>query len=127
MQLRSVATVTARLDPPVMVGPGPYGVRAFIRVADGTLDGDGLSGTVLPGGGDWALLGADGWCRIGVRTMFATADGATIYAQLPGLLEMAGALQVVSVVVPFATRRTHWPTSACIRCARTRCGETPPS
>ena len=73
------------------------------------------------------MLGADGWCRIGVRTMFATADGATIYAQLPGLLELAGALQVVSVVVPFATRRTHWRRRPVSAAHGRDVAETPPS
>ena len=35
MQLRPLASVTVNLKPPVMVGPGPFGVRVFIEVSDG--------------------------------------------------------------------------------------------
>jgi len=94
MQLRPLASVTVNLKPPVMVGPGPFGVRVFIEVCDGVIESDAeaiglrpFTGKVLPGGGDWALLGADGWCRLDVRTLFETSDGATIYAQFPGIIE----------------------------------------
>ena len=94
MQLRPLASVTVNLKPPVMVGPGPFGVRVFIEVSDGVIESDAeaiglrsFTGKVLPGGGDWALLGADGWCRLDVRTLFETSDGATIYAQFPGIIE----------------------------------------
>ncbi|HEY5854575.1 MAG TPA: DUF3237 domain-containing protein [Aldersonia sp.] len=101
MQLQPIATVTVNLKPPVMVGPGPYGVRVFVEVSDGVLESEldgatelrSISGKVLPGGGDWALLGADGWCRLDVRTLFETSDGATIYARFPGLIEMTEQVQ----------------------------------
>jgi len=76
MQLRPLASVTVNLKPPVMVGPGPFGVRVFIEVCDGVIESDAeaiglrpFTGKVLPGGGDWALLGADGWCRLDVRIL----------------------------------------------------------
>lgn len=101
MELKRLASVSVYLKPPVMVGPGPYGVRMFIEVSDGVLESDAneaelrsFTGKVLPGGGDWALLGADGWCRLDVRTMFETSDGATIYAQFPGIIEMTHDVQL---------------------------------
>lgn len=100
MQLQPLATVTVNLKPPVMVGPGPFGLRLFIEVSDGVIESDSgadeltpMTGKVLPGGGDWALLGSDGWCRLDVRTLFETSDGATIYAQFPGLIEWTDAVQ----------------------------------
>ena len=100
MQLRPLGSVTVNLKPPVMVGPGPFGVRVFIEVSDGVLESNGdatdlrsITGKVLSGGGDWALLGADGWCRLDVRTLFETSDGATIYAQFPGIIEFTDAVQ----------------------------------
>ena len=53
------------LKPPVMVGPGPFGVRVFIEVSERMLESDAdatdlwsITGKVLPGDGDWALFGA---------------------------------------------------------------------
>jgi hypothetical protein len=101
MELQPLASVRVNLKPPIMVGPGPFGVRVFIEVADGALESDtdttelrSFTGKVLPGGGDWALLGADGWCRLDVRTLFETSDGATIYAQFPGIIEMTDEVQL---------------------------------
>ena len=93
MELHLEATATAKLKQPLMIGPGPYGVRVYIEVGEGSLTGKRLNGTVLPGGGDWALIGADGWCRIDVRTQFETDDGAAIYAHLYGLIEMNSAVE----------------------------------
>ena len=98
MQLTPLASVTVNLKPPVMIGPGPFGVRVFIEVSDGVIESDAdtiqFTGKVLSGGGDWALLGADGWCRLDVRTQFETSDGATIYAQFPGLIEWTDDVQL---------------------------------
>lgn len=101
MYLQPLGSVTVNLKPPVMVGPGPFGVRVFIEVSDGVLESDAeatelhsITGKVLPGGGDWALLGVDGRCRLDVRTLFETSDGATIYAQFPGIIEMTDKVQL---------------------------------
>ena len=101
MQLRPLASVTVNLKSPVMVGPGPFGLRVFIEVSDGVLESDAdatelqsITGKVLPGGGDWALIGADGWSRLDVRTLFETSDGATIYAQFPGIIELTDDVQM---------------------------------
>lgn len=100
MELTPIGTVTAHLAPPVMVGPGPYGVRMFVEIRDGDLTGASgatevaqLTGKVLSGGGDWALIGADGWVRLDVRVQFQTGDGAVIYASFPGLIEMTDKVQ----------------------------------
>ncbi|WP_082942965.1 DUF3237 domain-containing protein [Mycobacterium sp. 852002-40037_SCH5390672] len=88
MEILFEATVTANLQPPVMVGPGPQGVRVFIETGEGIVEGERLNGKVLPVGGDWALIGPDGWCRLDVRTQLEMDDGAAIYVQLHGLIEM---------------------------------------
>jgi Protein of unknown function (DUF3237) len=41
--------------------PAQYGTRVFYEVREGSVTGPSLSGEVLTGGGDWALVGADGW------------------------------------------------------------------
>jgi hypothetical protein len=93
MELNLEATATAKLKQPLMIGPGPQGVRLYIEVGEGSLTGPRLNGTVLPGGGDWVLVGADGWCRVDVRTQFETDDGAVIYGQFFGLIEMNDAVE----------------------------------
>lgn len=86
-------TLRAPLKPPVAVGAGPAGTRMFFEAADGgTVTGDRISGTVLTGGGDWLLAGADGFGRVDVRLQLETGDGAFVYVQYLGLLEMNDAV-----------------------------------
>ena len=88
MDLAYEFTYQAQLKPPVDVGSGPLGNRQVFEVTGGELEGERLSGKVLGGGGEWFLVGADGYGRIDVRIQFETDDGAHIYAQYFGLLEL---------------------------------------
>jgi hypothetical protein len=71
-------TYRAQIQPPVDVGPGPFGHRMIFTVTGGDVDGERLRGTILPGGGEWFLAGADGFGRIDVRFQMTTHDGANI-------------------------------------------------
>jgi Protein of unknown function (DUF3237) len=83
----------ARVKPPVAIGPGPHGMRMFFETLDGEVVGERISGRVLTGGGDWFLLGPDGWGRLDARAQFETSDGAVIYASYSGHVEMSEAVQ----------------------------------
>lgn len=77
----------ADLDRPLDIGSGPFGNRTFFGLVGGRVDGDDLHADVL-GGGDWVLIGPDGFGRIDVRGQWRTDDGAAIYVQYTGLIEM---------------------------------------
>jgi hypothetical protein len=62
------------------------------EIASGEVVGERLRGRVL-GGGEWALVGPDGYLRVDVRAQVETYDGAFLYAQYFGLLEMNAAVQ----------------------------------
>lgn len=81
-----------RLKPPIAFGGGPAGARVFYEVDGGRIGGPALNADVLSGGGDWALLGADGWTRIDARGQARTDDGALLYVSYRGLIEPTGAL-----------------------------------
>jgi Protein of unknown function (DUF3237) len=85
----------AQLKPPVPIGPGPIGTRMYYDVTDGNVTGDRLRGKVL-GGGEWALIGPDGFLRVDVRLQVETHDGAYLYVQYTGLLEMNKAVQTAT-------------------------------
>jgi hypothetical protein len=78
----------ALLEPPVPIGLGPYGTRVFYEVREGKLSGPRLSGELLRGGGDWALIGNDGYTRLDVRGQCRTDDGAFLFFAYRGLLEL---------------------------------------
>jgi hypothetical protein len=83
----------ALLKPPMEIGPGPYGLRAFYEVTEGEVTGERLSGRLVGGGGDWVLVAADGFGRLDVRAQIETHDGAFIYLTYGGVVEMTEAAQ----------------------------------
>jgi hypothetical protein len=64
----------------------------YYELNGGEVDGKRLSGAVR-GGGEWALIGPDGYLRVDVRAQIETNDGAFLYVQYFGLLEMNAAVQ----------------------------------
>jgi Protein of unknown function (DUF3237) len=86
-------TYRAMLKPPVDAGAGPLGQRIIFEVVGGdAVEGERINGRVMTGGGDWILVGPDGFGRIDVRAQIETHDGAVIYMQYFGLLEFNEAL-----------------------------------
>jgi hypothetical protein len=81
------------LKPPVEIGAGPLGTRVVYDVLGGSAEGPRLRGKFLESGADWILLGADGIGRLDVRGTLETHDGARIYVQYFGVLEMNDAVQ----------------------------------
>jgi hypothetical protein len=90
--LEHVFDYHAVLAAPLPIGPGPFGQRVFYEVREGALAGPRIRGDVLGGGGDWALVGPDGWTRLDVRGHCRTEDGAVLYLQYHGLIEPAPAV-----------------------------------
>lgn len=80
------------LKPPLQIGAAQYGTRLFYEVSEGRVTGPELSGEILSGGGDWALVGHDGWTRVDVRGQCRTDDGALVYFSYRGLIEPTPAL-----------------------------------
>jgi hypothetical protein len=92
MNLVQEFTLTAALKPPLPIGDGPIGTRIYFDVAGGEIVGDRLSGTLL-GGGEWGLVRPDGFIGVDVRLQVETHDGAYLYIQYTGLLELNEAVQ----------------------------------
>ena len=91
MKLVQECTLTVPLKPELPIGAGPIGMRMYYEIDGGQVRGDRLNGTVL-GGGEWALIGQDGFLRVDVRMQIETDDGALLYVQYNGLAEMNEAL-----------------------------------
>ena len=88
MKLVHLLTYRADLKPPVEVGKGPFGTRSIFDVTGGSAEGPRLRGKLLASGGDWLLLDEGGIGRLDVRGTLETDDGAHIYVQYFGVLEM---------------------------------------
>jgi Protein of unknown function (DUF3237) len=64
-----------KIDEIDVVGLGPFGLRMISNVTGGEIVGNRLKGTIVGPGGDWVLVGLDGFARIDVRLTFKTVDG----------------------------------------------------
>jgi Protein of unknown function (DUF3237) len=83
--LDQVFTITAEIGEPRTGGDGPIGERLHIPITGGHVEGPRLSGTIAPGGSDWALLRRDGPSAISARYTIIAADGTPIQVINEGL------------------------------------------
>ena len=88
MKLEPLMTLHADLKTPLEIGDGPYGTRTIFDVTGGTIEGQRISGLVLPSGADWILFDPDGVGHLDVRIALETKDGAYIYVQYYGVIGM---------------------------------------
>lgn len=77
-ELEYAFTVKVDVAPPVEMGPADGGRKRFIAITGGTFTGPALSGTVLPGGGDWQVIEEGGLTRLEARYFLKAADGKVI-------------------------------------------------
>jgi hypothetical protein len=73
------------------VGKTPSGTRRIRYLEGGTFSGPNLRGEILPGGGDWILVRADGVRSLDIRTALRTDDGELIYVVSRGLMVISPA------------------------------------
>ena len=78
----------AMLSPPLAIGAGPAGTRMVFDVIGGSFEGPRFRGKWVGAGADWLLVGPDGFGRLDVRGQIETDDGALVYVQYVGLLQM---------------------------------------
>jgi len=83
--LEFLAHVRADVNQPEVVGPTLLGERRVVPIAGGEVDGPELRGTILPGGADWQVVGADGTALLEARYTVRTDDGALVYVRNLGL------------------------------------------
>ena len=93
--LTPALTFRLSIDPPIAVGSTPVGDRSFINVRGGTVTGSGIHASVLPGGGDFAIIGTDGFAKLDVRIHARTETGDTLYITYPGTLQLTPAVAKV--------------------------------
>jgi hypothetical protein len=68
--------------------PTAIGARMVFIAKSGTFGGPRLRGEILPGGGDWLLVGSDRIGRVDVRAMLRTDDGALIHYTAGGVIKI---------------------------------------
>ena len=102
-------TVTVETDPaPTFIPNAPQGTRLVVRVTGGTFEGARLNGTVLPGGGDWVTMRANGTMKLDVRITLQTDDGAAILMTYSGIGTDGGARLRTAPLFETGDERYAW-------------------
>jgi hypothetical protein len=90
---------------PAQLIPTPVGTRMTFITSGGVVEGPRLRGELLPGGGDWLIVGSDGTGRVDVRATLRTHDGVLIHCESRGVIKIpADGVQRLAAgeVLPFA-------------------------
>ncbi|HEY3186439.1 MAG TPA: DUF3237 domain-containing protein, partial [Solirubrobacteraceae bacterium] len=75
------------LEPAQLIAT-PVGTRMTFIARGGRVEGPQLRGAILPGGGDWLLVGTDQIGRVDVRATVRTDDGALIHYESRGIIKI---------------------------------------
>ncbi len=73
-----------KLDQVYEVGRTPYGQRTISVIQGGTVSGEKITGSVMPGGLDFQLNFSNGGLEIEEILVLQTSDGKYIYLRIPG-------------------------------------------
>ena len=73
---------------PAQLISSTLGTRLTFITNGGVIEGPRLRGELLPGGGDWLLVGTDQIGRVDVRATLRTHDGALIHYEARGVIKV---------------------------------------
>ena len=83
--LKWAFSVRVEVDPAIEQGEIDGGISRFIPITGGEVYGPRLTGTVLPGGGDWQVIRKGGLSDIEARYFLKAEDGTVIEVHNPGV------------------------------------------
>jgi hypothetical protein len=91
------AEFRVQVGTPVLLGQDGFGEARVVPILGGTVSGEGLTGTILPGGADEQRIRADGLTRIHARYLIRTTEGSLIRVDSQGL--RSGPPEVMSALL----------------------------
>lgn len=83
--LEFFADLKVKLEPAMVVGDTPHGIRRIIPIIGGTVEGPTIKGEIIPGGADWQVVRPDGTAELEAHYQFKTDDGVIIYIKNVGI------------------------------------------
>jgi hypothetical protein len=93
IELVPLCTMRLTAKPPVEVGAGPAGTRMVLDETSVQVHGDRLRGQLEGTASDCVLVGPGGTGTIDVRVTLRTDDGAAIFVQYQGRIDLAQGFQ----------------------------------
>jgi hypothetical protein len=94
IELVPLCTLRIQCKPPIEVGAGPTGTRLIVELASAQVKGDRLRAEMLgAAAADWVIVGPEGTGTVDVQATLQTDDGAIIFVQYNGRLDISQGLQ----------------------------------
>ena len=94
IELVPLCTLRIQLKPPIAAGAGPAGTRLIPEVASAQVKGDRLRGEMLgAAAADWLIVSPEGTGTVDVRMALQTDDGAVIFVQYNGRMNLSQGFQ----------------------------------
>lgn len=84
-ELELLFEANGSLDPPLIVGQTPDGLRRVIAIVGGTFAGPAMRGVLVPGGADWQYVRQDGVTVAEATYLLRTNDDVLIQVHNHGL------------------------------------------
>lgn len=85
IQARALIVMRIGVDAILTPGGTPGAVRRIGTISGGTIEGERLGGTILPGGSDWQIERGDGAILLDARFVVRTHDGALLAITYTGI------------------------------------------
>jgi hypothetical protein len=90
LELVELATMTATFSETFVLEGTPAGGRYIFEVGSVTVEGERLHATLKGrAAADWLMVGPDGTGTLDVRALLETHDGALVYVQYHGRVDLA--------------------------------------
>jgi uncharacterized protein DUF3237 len=87
LPVEHVCDFSVDLEPAQFIAT-PVATRMTFITRGGRVEGPRLRGTILPGGGDWLIVGSDQIGRVDVRATVRTDDDALIHYESRGIIKI---------------------------------------
>ena len=108
--LKPLGTIDVELGTPVDVGTGPKGHRMVVDVLSARLSGDRINAELATNdAADWLTVSENGALGVlDVRLTLKTDDGAFIYVEYAGRMDMAAGVMAVAPTFQTGAEQYRW-------------------
>ena len=101
IELVPLATMRATLATPFVLDGTPMGGRYIFEVGELQVTGDRLNATLKGrAAADWLVVGPDGTGTLDVRMLLETHDGAAVFMQYNGRVDLASGAAPITYTAP---------------------------